>query len=405
MRRSGLFVPTSKEKRSSAEVRSAELALRSGLVHQLGSGIFAYSPTGKRVRDKISDIIRREMKAIGSQEVDLPGLQYAKIWKDSGRYEEFEGEMFAFKNRDEQDMCLAPTHEEPMADLVRERLRSQKNMPLILYQIGKKFRDDHARNGLLRAKEFTMKDAYSFNTSEEGLDEAYQDIRKAYINIFDSLGLDFTITSADSGAMGGTGSEEFQAPAEVGSDEINRCPEEDCLFGTKDFEQTVCPEHGTELENTNSIEIGHIFKLGTRYSEPMDLTFDTEEGEQHIIMGSYGIGVSRLIPALIEQRNDDDGIIWPESVAPYEMGIVPLEEEGEIMETAKELYDVLDTDEVLLFDNDVSIGEKFAESDLIGIPAKIILGNNYLENGEIEVEYRDGSREYYDRDSFVEEFA
>lgn len=405
MRRSNLFVPTSKEKRSSAEVRSAELALRSGLVHQLGSGIFAYSPTGKRVREKISSIIREEMNEIGSQEVDLPGLQYAKIWKDSGRYKEFEGEMFTFKNRDDQDMCLAPTHEEPMADLVRERLRSQKNMPLTLYQIGKKFRDDHARNGLLRAKEFTMKDAYSFDTSEEGLDEAYQDMREAYINIFDSLGLDFAITQADSGAMGGTGSEEFQAPAEVGSDEINRCPEEGCLFATRDLEQATCPDHGTELENTNSIEIGHIFKLGTRYSEPMNLTFDTEEGEQHIIMGSYGIGVSRVIPALIEQRNDDDGIIWPESVAPYEIGIVPLDEEGEIMETAEELYDVLDTDEVLLFDNDVSIGEKFAESDLIGIPAKVILGNNYLENGEIEVEYRDGSREYYDWDGFVEEFA
>jgi len=405
MRRSDLFVPTSKEKRSGAEVRSAELALRSGLVHQLGSGIFAYSPTGKLVRNKISEVIREEMEAIGSQEVDLPGLQYAKIWRDSGRYEEFEGEMFTFKNRDDQAMCLAPTHEEAMADMVRERLRSQNNMPLVLYQIAKKFRDDHARNGLIRAKEFTMKDAYSFTVSEEDLDEIYEDMRKAYINIFDSLGLDFAITQADPGAMGGTGSEEFQAPAEIGSDEINRCPEDDCLFGTKDLEQTKCPEHGTKLENTNTIELGHIFKLGTRYSEPLDLTFDTQEGEEHIIMGSYGIGVSRVIPTLIEQRNDEGGIIWPESVAPYEMSIIPLDEEGEIMDTAEELYNLLDTDEVLLFDNGVSIGEKFAESDLIGIPAKVILGNNYLEDGEIEVEYRDGSREYYDRDGFVKEFA
>lgn len=405
MRRSNLFVPTSKEKRSGAEVRSAELALQSGLIHQLGSGIFAFSPTGKRVREKISEIIREEMEAIDSQEVDLPGLQYAKIWRDSGRYNEFEGEMFTFKNRDDQDMCLAPTHEEPMAELVRERLRSPNNMPLILYQIGKKFRDDHARNGLLRAKEFTMKDAYSFDTSESGLDDAYQAMREAYINIFDSLGVDYAITQADPGAMGGTGSEEFQAPAEIGSDEIKRCPEEDCLFGTKDFDRTECPDHNTELERTNSIELGHIFKLGTRYSEPLDLTFDTQDGEQHVIMGSYGIGVSRIIPTLIEQRNDEDGIIWPESVAPYEMSIVPLGEEGEIMETAEELYDVLDTDEVLLFDNNVSIGEKFAESDLIGIPVKVILGNNYLESGEIEVEYRDGSREYYDRDGFLAEFA
>ncbi len=405
MRRSDLFVPTSKETQSSADVRSAELALRSGLVHQLGSGIFAYSPTGKRVREKISDIIRGEMHQIGYQEVDLSGLQYAKIWKDSGRFKQFEGEMFTFQNRDGQDMCLAPTHEEPMADLVRERLRSQKNMPLVIYQIGKKFRDDHARNGLIRAKEFTMKDAYSFTTDEDDLDEIYRDMREAYINIFDLLGIDYAITQADPGAMGGTESEEFQAPADIGADEIVRCPEEDCLFGTKDLDRTECPDHGTELERTNTIEIGHIFKLGTRYSEPLNLTFDSGDGEEHVIMGSYGIGVSRVIPALIEQRNDEDGIIWPESVAPYETAIVPLEEDGEIMETAEELYDVLDADETLLFDNDVTIGEKFAEADLIGIPAKIILGNTYLEDGQIEVEYRDGSRDYYDWDGFVEAFA
>ena len=405
MHRSELFVPTSKEKQSGAEVRSAELALRSGLVRQLGSGVFSFSPTGKRVRDNIADVVRVEMEAKGCQEVDLPGLQYAKIWQDSGRYEEFEGEMFTFENRDEQPMCLAPTHEEPMADLVRESLRSRSNMPLILYQVGKKFRDDHARNGLLRAKEFTMKDAYSFNTSEEGLDEAYQAMREAYIDIFERLELDYAITSADPGAMGGTGSEEFQAPAEVGSDEISRCPEDDCRFGTKDIDRDTCPDHGTELEATNAIEVGHIFKLGTRYSEPLDLTYDTADGEELVIMGSYGIGISRLIPALIEQRNDEDGIRWPESVAPYELSIIPLEQDGETMAAAEELYDALGGEDILLFDNDVNIGEKFAESDLIGIPAKAILGNNYLEDGEIEVEYRDGATEYYDWDGFLEAYA
>lgn len=405
MNRSDLFVPTTKEKQSGSEVRSAELALRSGLVSQLGSGVFSFSPTGKRVRDNIADVVRKEMEAKGAQEVDLPGLQYAKIWQDSGRYEKFEGEMFTFENRDDQPMCLAPTHEEPMADLVRESLRSQANMPLILYQAGKKFRDDHARNGLLRAKEFTMKDAYSFNTSEEGLDEAYQAMRDAYINIFEKLGLDYAITSADPGAMGGTGSEEFQAPAEVGSDEIRRCPEEGCRFGTKDMNRETCKHHQTELEQTNAIEIGHIFKLGTRYSEPLDLTYDTEEGEQLIIMGSYGIGISRLIPALIEQRNDDDGIIWPEAVAPFQVSIIPLKTEGKTMEAARELHEALDQEETLLFDNDVNIGEKFAESDLIGVPAKVILGNNYLEEGTLEVEYRDGSKEMFEWEELIAEFA
>ena len=345
------------------------------------------------------------MNAIGAQEVDLPGLQQAQIWRDSGRYGEFEGEMFTFRNRDKTDMCLAPTHEEPMAELVRERLRSRENMPLVLYQIGKKFRDDHARNGLLRTKEFTMKDAYSFTTDEAALDDVYQQMREAYIRIFDELGLDYAITDADPGAMGGSASEEFQAPAEIGSDEMGRCTVDGCLFGTRDPDRDACPDHGGTLERVNAIEIGHVFKLGTRYSEPLDLSFDTEAGQREVIMGSYGVGVSRLIAALIEQRNDQDGIMWPESVAPFTTGIVPLQESGEIMDVAERLHDQLDHQDTLLFDNDVRIGEKFAESDLIGIPAKIIIGNNYLDSGEIEVERRDGSTSFYDHETFLDEFA
>lgn len=405
MRRSDIFIPTTKETESSAQVRSAELGLRSGLISQLGSGLFSYSPTGKQVRTNIENIVHEKMRNIGAQEVDLPGLQYADIWKQSGRFEQFEGEMYTFENRDDQEMCLAPTHEEPMADLVRNSVRSSRNMPLIVYQIGKKFRDDHARNGLLRTKEFTMKDAYSFNTTEESLDEVYDQMREAYIDIFDSLGVEFVIVSADPGAMGGTGSEEFQAPADIGSDEIKVCTNNECYFGTKDLTLPECEECGSDLNHTYSIELGHIFKLGTRYSDPLELNYNVEGGEEQVIMGSYGIGISRLIPALIEQNNDSDGILWPETVAPFKWSIIPVKDDKEIQETAEKIHKRLNSSSTILFDNDVTAGEKFAESDLIGIPKKIILGNTFLEDGTIEVENREGEKEFYTEKKFYEAFA
>lgn len=405
MRRSDLFIPTTKETESSAQVRSAELALRSGLISQLGSGLFSYSPTGKQIRTNIENIVHEKMRNIGAQGVDLPGLQYADIWKQSGRFEKFEGEMYTFENRDHQEMCLAPTHEEPMADLVRNSVRSSRNMPLIVYQIGKKFRDDHARNGLLRTKEFTMKDAYSFNTTEEGLDEVYDQMREAYIDIFDSLGVEFAIVSADPGAMGGTGSEEFQAPADIGSDEIKVCTNNECYFGTKDLTLPECEECGSNLDHTYSIELGHIFKLGTRYSDPLELNYNVEGGEEQVIMGSYGIGISRLIPALIEQNNDSDGILWPETVAPFKWSIIPVKDDKEIQETAEKIHNRLNGPSTILFDNDVTAGEKFAESDLIGIPKKIILGNTFLEDGTIELEYREGDKEFYTEKRFYQAFA
>lgn len=405
MKRTDLFVPTTKETTSDASVRSAELAVRSGLVDKIGSGVFSFSPTGNRVRNNLKAIIRDEMQSIDAQEVDLPGLQYAKIWRESDRFDEFEGEMFTFKNRDDQDMCLAPTHEEPMAEMVRNTVRSRGNLPLLTYQIGKKYRDEHARNGLLRTKEFEMKDAYSFHTSEEALDEMYDRIRESYINIFERLGVEYAIVDADPGAMGGTGSEEFQAPADIGSDEIKICTNDDCRWGSKEMEVSTCEECSSDVTFTNAIELGHIFKLGTRYSDPLDLTYDTEEGKEQIIMGSYGIGVSRLIPALIEQRNDSDGIIWPESVAPFSIGVVPVGDSDEIDEMAAEIEQRIGSEDVLVFDNDVNAGEKFAEADLIGIPNKAILGNTFIEEGTIEVEFREGGREYYQPEEFFEQYA
>lgn len=401
MERSELFVPTTKETQSEASVVSADLSLRSGLVHQYGSGVFSFTVTGKTVLEKLTDRIRAEMDAIGAQEVDLPSLQSSEIWRRSGRWENFEDEMFTLVNREGKDMCLAPTHEETIAAMVRGSLRSHRDLPLALYQVGRKYRDDHARNGLLRTKEFTMKDAYSFHATEESLDETYRAMYDAYVRIFDALGVDFAVVDADPGAMGGSASEEFQAPADIGSDEIRYCPEAECVFGSKDDAATTCPDCGTDLVHSNAIELGHIFKLGTRYSEPLELHYDDPDEEtREIIMGSYGIGVSRLIPTLIEQNHDAHGIVWPEEVAPFRYAVIPVAYEGELGAVADDVYESLPAEETLLYDTDVTTGEKFAESDLIGIPKKIIVGRSYEEDGRIEVKHRTGEQEFYDADEF-----
>lgn len=390
-------MPATKETTSQADVKSAKLALRSGLVKNYGSGIFGYTPVGQKVLDNITEEVREEMLNIGAQEVSLPALQNSGIWKESGRWEAFEGEMFTFDNRDGKEMCLAPTHEEGMAEMVRGGFRSHNDLPTTLFQIGRKYRDDHPRNGLLRTKEFVMKDAYSFHSDETSLDETYQDMREAYVTIFDELDLDYKIIDADPGEMGGTGSEEFIAPAEIGSDEILACVDEDCNYGTKDFDIDECLECGDELEEENGIEIGHIFKLGTRYSEPLQLQYDTGDNDQEdIIMGSYGIGISRVIPTIIEQNHDENGIKWPEEVAPFERSIIGIGQEGEAK--AKEIYEQLPGDNTLLYD-EMSVGERFAESDLAGIPYKIIVGPESLENEQFEVESREGVTDEFSLDA------
>jgi prolyl-tRNA synthetase len=381
--------------------------LRAGLARQLGSGLYALTPTGERVKGTLIDHIESEMDAIGGQKISLPALYGEDVWKASGRWGNFEGEMFTFENRDGKQLCLAPSHEEGIVALVDGVVRSYDDLPLLLYQTTAKYRDDHARNGLVRTKEFTMKDAYSLHATEESLEEWYQRVRGAYVRIFEDLDVEFVVTAADNEVMGGSASAEFHAVAETGTVDMRRCTGDGCGFGVTDESPRAgltagedCPECGARLVDSEGIELGHIFKLGTRYSEAMGLTVDAADGtERDVVMGSYGIGIERLMHALVEQHADERGCRWAEDaqsdVAPYQTAIIPLEYDGKIRKTADHLHEACGREETLLFeDADQTIGERFAESDLLGIPWKVVLGSHFRETGEVELETRDGETQF-----------
>ncbi|QSG05982.1 Prolyl-tRNA synthetase [Halapricum desulfuricans] len=375
------------------------------MVRSFGAGLWGLTPVGQRTRRKLLRHLRAVMSEVDGQEVHLPGLQYRDRWEQSGRWESFENEMFTLRNRDGQELCLAPSHEEGMVHLVDGRVRSYDDLPVLVYQIATKFRDDRPRNGLVRSKEFTMKDAYSFHASESSLGATYRRIREAYLRLFDDLGLTVAVVEADNSVMGGSRSEEFVAPVENGSHRLRFC--RDCRFGVSDEHGDLerfeggddCPECGGTLTASEAIEVGHIFELGTRYSERMGLTVDLRDGSSRdVLMGSYGIGVERLLQTIAQQHADTDGLSWPVtgwgSIAPFRAAIVPIGDDESVRETAETLYARCGPDDVLLFDGDRSPGERFAESDLLGIPVKLILGNQFRETGNVELEFRDGQTDY-----------
>ncbi len=390
MKRSQLFATISKEEQSGLDCRSAELMVKAGLVKNFGTGTWSYTHLGEKVLENLESIIREQMDDIG-QEVRMNQLQTSEIWKESGRWQNFEGEeFFNFKNRDDKDFTISATHEEAATELAKDYIRSYRDLDLTIYQIGRKYRDDHARKGLLRAKEFIMKDAYSFHRDQESLDQKYNKFIESYTRIFEKMGLEFSRVEADNGSMGGNRSHEFMAESEVGSDTYLKCTNQECRYASKDMEVDKCEECGSDLRKVNGIEIGHCFQLQHRYSEAMDLTFTDQNGEeQNVLMASYGIGVSRLISAIIEQNNDESGITWNRKVSAFTTAVIVAGEEKELVEKADEVQEALD-EEALIFDGDRSVGEKFAEADLIGVNRKVILGNNYLETGKIEVETRSG---------------
>jgi len=408
MRRSDAFIPASRETRGAGS-ETAKLLTRAGLIRGFGSGLWGFSPAGHRVREKLTDRVRAGMESVGAQEVSLPGLQYAERWRESGRWASFEGEMFTFENRERKEMCLAPSHEEGVVHLLDGVVRSYDDLPLTVYQVDSKFRDDHARDGLIRGKEFRMKDAYSVHAEQASLDETYEAIRDAYERILRDVGLDFVVCEAESGVMGGARSEEFVAPVDEGGNRLKHCT---CGFGITDehgdFGSTEeCPDCGRTLAESDGIEVGHVFDLGNRYSAKMDFTVDTADGaERDVLMASYGLGIDRVIQTLARQHADDDGLRWPVtdwgSVAPYRAAVIPIGEDADVRECADAVHD--DCDDVLLYD-DLSVGERFAESDLLGIPAKIVVGNHYRETGLVELETRDGETRELAPDEVADELA
>ena len=547
MRVSELFLATQREIPADAEIPSHRLMLRAGLIRKMASGVYSFMPMGYRTYRKVEAVIREEMDKAGAQELIMPALLPAEAYQGSGRWEKFGPEMFRLTDRGGRSFCLGPTHEEPFTEAVRDSIRSYKQLPVTLYQIQHKYRDEkRPRFGVIRAREFVMKDAYSFDVDEAGLDISYKKMYDAYRAIFDRLGLDYTIVDADSGAMGGSGSQEFMVKSEVGEDAICFCDEcgyaaneekagwtrgeaetaeelaiekihtpdvktieELCGYlncgpetfvktilynidgkfvaamcrGDRDINETklgnlydatemelaafadvemitgakvgfagpvnlkqkvdivvdpevagmknfvvgacetdyhfknvnigrdfeadkiaditnakagdICPKCGKgKLGMARGVEVGHIFKLGTKYSDALGCVYLDNNGKEHsMVMGCYGIGVSRVLAAIIEQYHDDDGIIWPSIVAPYKVIVVPTKaNDEEIMGVAEKIYDELTKSgcEVLIDDRNERPGVKFKDADLLGIPLRITVGRRAGE-GIVEVKRRDSS--------------
>ena len=544
MKQSRTFMPTMREVPSDAEIKSHQLLLRAGFIRQNTSGVYSYLPLGKRVLNNIEKIIREELEAVDAIEILMPALQQAELWEESGRWDSYGPELFRMRDRHNREFALGPTHEEVITSLVRDDIKSYKQLPLTMYQIQTKFRDEQRpRFGLLRGREFIMKDAYSFHATEESLDEKYDEMKQAYKNIFTRMGLDFRSVIADAGSIGGSGTHEFMALSEIGEDTIaysdaggyaanlemaevrndykksdepleeiekietpnKRTIEEVAEFfdvepskciktlifnvdgellvvlGRGDheindiklknvldattvefahegdvFEMFSCEvgsigpvklpvgvkviadnavasivngiaganADGYHLKNVNperdfaidqyadirfmeegdstpegdgvvkfarGIELGHIFKLGTTYSEPMHGTFLDENGRSKpYVMGCYGIGVSRILAAVAEQFNDENGLKWPINLAPFNIHLVPvnLKEESQ-KELSDNLYKLLKSYrfDVLYDDRPVRAGVKFADSDLIGLPVRLTVGKKAAE-GIVEVKFR-----------------
>ena len=544
MRFSRMLIPTLKETPSEAELASHQLMLRAGMIRKLAAGIYNFLPLGLRVIKKVEKIIREEMDRIGAQEVLLPGVQPAELWLETGRWDIYGKELLRFKDRHDRDFCLGPTHEEVITDLVRREVRSYRQLPLALYQIQTKFRDEvRPRFGLMRCREFGMKDAYSFDADEKGAQESYQKFYQAYLKIFSRAGLQVKAVEADTGPIGGSLSHEFMVPADTGEDaivhclgcgyaanlEMVQCPvvtaaaEEErelkkvhtpglkrveevasylnvsprdlvktVLFKTekgtfaalvrgdhevnplklKKFQQAeelelveelavdqgkklplgfigpvglelpivadqalkvmsnfvtganqadyhylnvnlgrdfkpdawadirmaqpgdLCPKCRQPLNFARGIEVGHCFYLGTKYSHSLRATFlDAQGQERDLLMGCYGIGVGRTVAAVIEQSHDDEGIIFPLALAPFQVTIVPLNcEREQVVAAAGKIYqELVDRNiEVLLDDRDERAGTKLKDADLLGIPLRVTVGEKSLRQGAVELRERAG---------------
>ena len=405
MRQSQAFIFTQKESGKDIESVSHDLTVRGGLAYLVAAGHYDFLPMGTKVLRKVENIIREEMNRAGAQEILMPIMQPATLWQESGRWEMYGQEMFKLQSRTEREFCLGPTHEELIVDLARAHVKSYKELPFTLYQFGTKFRDEkRPRGGLLRAKEFVMKDAYSFDMTEEGLNESYDKMRDAYLKILKRVGVTAIPTVASTGEMGGSFSEEFMAPSPAGEDKF--------VVGKDGKARKLedLAEGVAEGDIEVAIEICHIFKLGTRYSTAMGLTYMDQSGNQHpVIMGCYGIGVSRMLPTVIEQNHDEKGIIWPSEIAPFDAVIIPIRyDKQNVRESADKVYSELLEHgfDVLLDDRDLSPGAKFNDHNLLGIPYKLIIGEKGLKTNTIELERRsDGKKEIVDLSNVVEEFA
>lgn len=399
MRQSQLFTKTRKEAPKDEVAKNAELLIRAGYIHKEMAGVYSYLPLGLRVLNKIENIIREEMNAIGGQEISMTALQDSEIWKLSGRWsDETVDNWFKTKLKSGTEVGIANTHEEPLANLLKEYVSSHRDLPLSIYQFQTKFRNElRAKSGILRGREFLMKDLYSFSRTEEEFKEFYENCARAYLKILERVGLkDVSYRTAAAGGSFTTGlTDEFQVLTPAGEDIIYIDEKKKLAVNKEVYTEEACKKFGLnkkDLVEKRSIEAGNIFPLGTKYAEAVGLKFKDEKGESHpVIMGSYGIGLGRLMGTIVEVFADEKGIAWPESVAPFQVHLVSLAmEDGEVKKAADTLYkQLMDKGvEVLYDDRTVRAGEKFADSDLLGIPWRFIISEKTIKSGGIEIRAR-----------------
>jgi len=423
MRLSRYFLPTLKENPSEAQIVSHRLMLRAGMVRQSAAGIYTWLPMGLRVLQKISQIVREEQDRAGAQEVLMPTIQSAELWRASGRYEDYGKEMLRITDRHDRELLYGPTAEEVITDIVANEVTSYRDLPKNLYNIQWKFRDEvRPRFGVMRGREFLMKDNYSFDLDKEGAVHSYNKMFLAYLRTYARMGLQAVPMAADTGPIGGDLSHEFIILAETGESAVfcdKALLELDAPGDDLDYETDLQPQvdkwtahyavtdemhdpakcdvADDQLVTARGIEVGHIFYFGTKYSEPLGASVQGPDGQKITLeMGSYGIGVSRLVGAIIEASHDDNGIIWPESVAPWKVGLINLKVgDADCDATCERIYAELGAAgvEVLYDDRDERAGGKFADMDLVGIPWQLTVGPRGLKDGKIEVKQRaDGEK-------------
>ena len=398
MKASNFYISTLKEAPSEAELISHQLMIRAGLVKRLGSGLYSWMPMGLRVLKKIETIIREEMNKVGAIELLMPAIQPSELWKETGRWDVFGPQMLKINDRHDRSFCFGPTHEEVITDIVRNEINSYKQLPINFYQIQTKFRDEiRPRFGVMRAREFLMKDSYSFHSDIDSLKDTYEKMYKTYTAIFDRIGLKFRAVQADNGAIGGDGSHEFHVLADSGEDEIIYDEKSDFAANIE-----VAKNHPDKdnLKTCRGIEVGHIFQLGTKYSEAMKAEFLDEQGQSRpMMMGCYGIGVSRIVAAAIEQQNDDKGIIFPSSISPFEIILTPIgyHKSDQVNKSTNDIYSQLTKNgfDVLLDDRGLRPGVMFSESELLGIPHRITISEKTLAEDKVEYKNRSSAGSEY----------
>ena len=415
MKASRFFIGTLKEAPADAEIVSHKLMVRAGMIRRVAGGIYNYLPIGLRSIRKVEAIVREEMNRAGAIELLMPAVQPAELWQESGRWEKYGPELLRFKDRKQSDFVIGPTHEEVVTDIARGQIKSYRQLPVNFYQIQTKFRDEiRPRFGVMRGREFLMKDAYSFDLDKAGAKRAYNKMFVAYLRTFARMNLKAIPMAADTGPIGGDLSHEFIILADTGESAVycdKSFTERDVLSMDIDYDsdlepivqdwikdyaatdekydpkrfETIAPDRRLEARG---IEVGHIFYFGTKYSEPLKAQVQGQDGKNVTLhMGSYGIGVSRLVGAVIEASHDDKGIIWPESVAPFKAGLINLKvADAACSKLCEDLYAKLQKAkvEVLYDDRDIRAGEKFAEMDLIGLPWQVVVGPRGAAAGKVE---------------------